>query len=322
MLNSPVVSVILPTFNRLPYLRCALDSVEGQTFRGFEVLVLDDGSTDGTYGFLEGYAPNFPFRWFSFRRKERSYLRNFGAHEAKGEFLAFLDDDDEWLPEKLEKQVKFLEQNPDVGLVYTRTKVIHREGGLHKKATALHKSLYDDQAKRGHRYSDLAYLTVMFTSTVMIRRSLFFHVGGYDEQFSAKEDLDLYLRCSLVSKIDCIGKEPLVFYRCHEGGLSNDLGEARIEVSQMNLRSIATTPGMDPEGKAKRAFLFNIAKYHYWAGRYSIAIEAIRGLVAESASYVLRPTHLLLAMKIIMRWGLHRLGVVGTEENYAPNRRS
>jgi glycosyltransferase involved in cell wall biosynthesis len=321
MLKSPVVSVIIPTFNRLPFLRCALGSVEGQTFLGFEVLVLDDGSTDGTYRFLEGYAPHFPFRWFSFQHQERSYLRNYGAHEARGEFLAFLDDDDEWLPEKLEKQVKFLEQNPDVGLVYTRTKVINSEGGLHKKTTALHKRLYDDQAKRGHRYSDLAYLTVMFTSTVMIRRSLLFNVGGYDEQYSAKEDLDLYLRCSLVSKIDCIGKEPLVYYRCHEGSSSNDLGDARIKVSQRHLRSIANTPEIDPEGKAKRAFLFNIAKYHYWAGRYSNAIEAIKRLAAESASYVLRPPHLLLVMKIIVRRGLCRLGEVGNEGKYAANRR-
>jgi len=316
------VSVIIPTFNRLPYLKCALRSVEEQTFRNFEVLVLDDGSTDGTVGFLRGYAPNFSFRWFSFQHKERSHLRNFGAHDAKGEFLAFLDDDDEWLPEKLEKQVKFLEQNPDVGLVYTRTKVINSEGDLRKKITTLHKKLYDDQAKRGHRYSDLAYLTVMFTSTVMIRRSLFLNVGGYDEQCPPKEDLDLYLRCSLVSRIDCICKEPLVFYRCHEGGSSDYLGDARIKVSQMHLRSIANTPGMDPEGKAKRAFLFNIAKYHYWAGRYSNAIETIKRLVAESVSYILRPSHLLLVTKIIMRWGLHRLGEVGTEENYAANRRS
>lgn len=316
------VSIIIPTFNRLPYLKCALRSVEGQAFRNFEVLVLDDGSTDGTVGFLRGYAPNFSFRWFSFQHKERSHLRNFGAHEARGEFLAFLDDDDEWLPEKLEKQVKFLEQNPDVGVVYTRTKVINSEGGLRKKTTTLHKKLYDDQAKRGHRYSDLAYLTVMFTSTVMIRRSLFFNVGGYDEQCPPKEDLDLYLRCSLVCRVDCICKEPLVFYRCHEGNSSNYLGDARIKVSQMHLRSIANTPEIDPEGKAKRAFLFNIAKYHYWAGRYSNAIETIKGLVAESASYILRPSHLLLVIKIIIRWGLHRLGEVGTKENYAANRPS
>ena len=321
-MNLCTVSIIIPTFNRLPYLKCALGSVEQQTFRDFEVLVLDDGSTDGTYEFLGGYSPNFSFRWFRFQHKERSYLRNFGAHEAKGEFLAFLDDDDEWLPEKLEKQVKFLGQNPDVGLVYTRTKAINSEGGLHKKITALHKRLYDDQAKRGHRYSDLAYLTVMFTSTVMIRRSLFFNVGGYDEQCPPKEDLDLYLRCSLVSRIDCTCKKPLVLYRCHDGSSSNYLGDARIRVSQMHLRSIASAPAIDPKGKARRAFLFNIAKYHYWAGRYSNAIEAIKRLAAESASYVLRPPHLLLVMKIILRWGLYRLREVGTERKYAANRRS
>lgn len=316
------VSIIIPTFNRLPYLRCALRSVEEQTFRNFEVLVLDDGSTDGTLEFLTGYAPKFSCRWFSFQHKERSHLRNFGAHEAKGEFLAFLDDDDEWLPEKLKKQVKFLEQNPDVGLVYTRTKAINSDGGLHKKITALHKRLYDDQAKRGHRYSDLAYLTIMFTSTMMIRRPLFFNVGGYDEQCPPKEDLDLYLRCSLVSRIDCIGEEPLALYRCHQGSSSKNLGDARIKVSQMHLRSIASAPAIDPEGKAKRAFLFNIAKYHYWAGRYSDAIEAIKRLTAESASYGLHPPHLLLVMRIILKWGLHRLREVGTERRYAANRRS
>ena len=80
----PRVSVVVPTFNRVGYLRSALLSVERQNYRDLELLVLDDGSTDGTLEFLRGYRPPFPFRWFSLQGKERSFLRNQGAREARG----------------------------------------------------------------------------------------------------------------------------------------------------------------------------------------------------------------------------------------------
>ena len=284
----PQVSVIIPTFNRIEYLRRALALVEAQTFRDFELLVLDDGSTDGTREFLAGYTPDFPFRWLAFDRCERSHLRNTGAREARGEYIAFLDDDDEWLPAKLEQQVDYLSQHPTAGLVYARTVVVNHEGVVDRRATAIHRRLYNDQARRGHRYADLAYHCVMFTSSVMVRRAVFFAAGGYDERYVEKEDLDLYLRISLVARIACVGAEPLVRYRVHEGGSAARLGEARVAVSKAHLRAIARDPGRDPDGAARRGLLFNIAKFHLYARRHRAALDALRTLCKESPSFLLR----------------------------------
>lgn len=303
----PTVSVITPTFNRCPFLRRALRSVEQQTFRDFELLVLDDGSTDGTVEFLDRYNPDFPFRWFKFDRKERSYLRNYAAQQATGRYLAFLDDDDEWLREKLERQVEFHSRNLEIEFSYTRTQVIDCDGLSDLKTTAIHEQLYDDQVKRGHRYSDLAYLTIIFTSTIMIRRSLFLNIGGYDERYTLKEDLDLYLRCALVSEMACVGEQPLVRYRVHDGDSSACLGNARIEVSHAHLRAIANDPARDPNGEARRAFLLSLAKYHYWADRYDKALEAVFTLARESCVFLVRQKHWWLVARIIGKWFLIKL---------------
>lgn len=301
-MSGPVVSVIITTFNRRRYLEEALKSVAGQTFRDFEVVVLDDGSDDGTVQVLSDYRADFPFSWSAFDRRERSYLRNVGAREAKGEYLAFLDDDDEWLPEKLAMQVEFMRRHRDVGLVYCRTEVIDAAGRADTMSTAGHRRLYDDQARRGHRYANLAYRTTMFTSAVVVRRSLLLGVGGFDERYVPKEDLDFYLRCSLASRIECVGRRPLVRYRSHPGGSAARLGEARIAVSRAHLEAIAADPGRDPDGSARRAFLLNVAMYQSWAGRHGDAISALGELGPEATAFLRAPRTWPLVGRVIVKW--------------------
>jgi len=301
----PAVSVIVPTCNRVAYLRSALLSVERQMFRDFELLVLDDGSSDGTLDFLRGYRPPFPFRWFGHQGKERSFLRNLGAREARGELLAFLDDDDEWMPEKLERQVEFLGRYPEIGLCHSRTVVIDAEGRESPQETALHRNLYVELCGRGHSYADLAYSCLMFTSTAVVRRSAFEKVGGYDERFCQKEDLDLYLRLSLVSTIGCVPKE-LVRYRSHPGGSGAGLGEAHIIVNQNHLEAIACDPARDLDHAAERALVFSTARCHYVAGRNAEALRTLGRMSPGSLAFLARPRHVLFmakaCVKLLLGW--------------------
>jgi glycosyltransferase involved in cell wall biosynthesis len=301
----PAISVVLPTLNRLSYLQAALASVERQTFQDFELLALDDGSSDGTLDFLGGYRPPFPFRWFGFQGKERSFLRNLGAWEAHGDLLAFLDDDDEWMPGKLERQVEFLSRHPEIGLCHTRTVVVDAEGRSEPRETALHRKLYANLCPRGHSYADLAYFCLMFTSTVVVRKSAFEKVGGYDERFRQKEDLDLYLRLSLVSTIGCVPEE-LVRYRAHPGGSGAGLGDAHIIVNEKHLEAIACDPARDPDHAAERALVFSTARCHYVAGRHADALRTLGRMPAGSLAFLARPRHVLLmaktCVKLLLGW--------------------
>lgn len=296
----PRVSVVVPTFNRAGYLESALLSVERQGYRDLELLVLDDGSTDGTLELLRGYRPPFPFRWFSFQGKERSFLRSRGAREARGELVAFLDDDDEWMPEKLNCQVEFLDQNPDVGLCHTRTVVVSADGPVEPRETAVHRKLYRKLCPRGHSYARLADSCLMFTSTVVVRKPVFEKAGGYDERFRQKEDLDLYLRVSLVSNIGCVPGE-LVRYRSHPGGSSAGLGEAHIVVNEYHLQAIASDPARDPDGTAQQALLFSTARCHYVSGRYAEALLTLARLPAGWLAFLAGPRHALFIAKALVK---------------------
>lgn len=301
----PRVSVVVPTYNRVGYLRSTLLSVEAQNYREVELLVLDDGSTDGTLEFLRDYRPPFPFRWFSLQGKERSILRNQGAWEARGELLAFLDDDDEWMPEKLDNQVEFLDQHPDVGLCHTRTVVIDAYGRVEPEETAAHRKFYKRLCSRGHSYADLAYDCLMFTSAILVRKRVFQSAGGYSNSIIPKEDLDFYLRVSRASKIGCVPEE-FVRYRSHPGGSSVGLGDAHIAVNERHLRAIALNPTRDPDDAAQRALLFSTARCHYVAGRHAAALKTLGRLPAGSLAFLARPQHVLFmakaCVKLLLGW--------------------
>ena len=126
MAVKPLVSVIIPTFNRLGFLKEAVESVEKQSCRDFELIIVDDGSTDSTGGYLKG----FPAKYI---RLEHSgfpgRVRNAGAKAAEGKYLAFLDSDDLWEPEKLARQIEYLAANPKIEICHTRELLILADCG-------------------------------------------------------------------------------------------------------------------------------------------------------------------------------------------------
>jgi glycosyltransferase involved in cell wall biosynthesis len=185
-LNKPLVTVIIPTYNRGWVVQEAIDSVLDQDFNDYELIVVDDGSDDNTREILGAYGKAITVLQQSNRGV--SAARNRGIAEAAGRLIAFLDSDDLWLPRKLTTQVKFFAENADA--VINQTQEIWIRNGVRV-----------NPKKRHHKFSGMIFerslaLCLVSPSAVMIKKSLFDAVGGFDEDLPACEDYDLWLRIS------------------------------------------------------------------------------------------------------------------------------
>jgi glycosyltransferase involved in cell wall biosynthesis len=211
-IKAPLVSVIIPAFNRGWCLREAVDSVLAQEFTDFELIVVDDGSTDGTAGLLE--VCRSEVRLLRQANRGVSAARNRGIAAARGQLIAFLDSDDLWLPRKLSTQVEFFRVHPDALIVQTEEKWVRKgrrvnPGKRHRK-------------RSGMIFEASLDLCLVSPSAVMVRRELFDRVGLFDEGLPACEDYDLWLRVSCCIPIHLIDI-PLIVKR---GGHADQLSRA------------------------------------------------------------------------------------------------
>ncbi len=190
----PHVSVIIPTYNRARYVTAAIDSVLAQTFTDYEIIVVDDGSTDNTKEVLQSYKDKIHYIYQP--NKGVSAARNTGIKAAKGEWIAFLDSDDEWLPEKLEMQMCDLRQYPGAVLSSTNVRFESPNTNLldHFKDCLCYSIAEPTYiAIPGNINFTTSYL---FTSTVVADRRSIVEVGMFCEHLTLFEDLDLWLRLS------------------------------------------------------------------------------------------------------------------------------
>jgi glycosyltransferase involved in cell wall biosynthesis len=206
----PVVSVVISTHNRAGLVGAAIESVLNQTFRDFEVIVVDDASEDDT----EKTVRSFRDARIRYIRhpvgKGDAATRNTGIRNATGEYIAFLDDDDEWLPEKLRLQVHFCEAGgPELGGVHTARWTIHTATGK-RSLTSLPGCSPDDLSRNR-----------ITTSSMLLRRRCVESVGLFDERFPCCSDFDLWIRISRQFSLGYI-KEPLVNYYVHGNSLSSN----------------------------------------------------------------------------------------------------
>jgi glycosyltransferase involved in cell wall biosynthesis len=184
--NRPLVSVIIPTYNRGWIIKEAIDSVMAQDFVGYELIVVDDGSTDNTPDILGAYGRDICVLRQS--NKGVSAARNHGIRASSGGLIAFLDSDDLWLPQKLSRQADFFDTHPQAMICQTEEQWIRNGARVNPK-------------KRHHKFSGMIFersleLCLVSPSAVMLRRSLFDTVGIFDESLPACEDYDLWLRVS------------------------------------------------------------------------------------------------------------------------------
>ncbi len=204
------ISVIIPAYNRTKYLPRVIESVLSQTFKPFEVIVVDDGSNDD----IKSVVLRYPVRYIYQKNSGVSSARNRGVKEAKGEWVAFLDSDDEWHRDKLKKQMEFHEKNPDTLFSHTFERWI-RDGSEIKYSKRLKKP-------EGFCFEENLSACKIAASSVVLHKSIFEDVGYFDESLRVCEDYEYWLRVSLKYKIGLI-KEKLVTKYAHDNQLSKSI---------------------------------------------------------------------------------------------------
>jgi len=218
------VSVIVPTYNRESFIVEALDSIAKQKFKPMETIVVDDGSTDRTKQLVQNH---FTFaRYIKTVHKGVSSARNIGISIASGKFIAFLDSDDIWYAEKLEKQMQFFEENPNC-------RIVHCNEEWRKNGRLVNQKRYHRKSGGDIFYDSLARC-VISPSGVIIRKDLLAEVGLFNEEFPACEDYDLWLRITSFEKVGFVDL-PLLIKR---GGHSDQLSQSVQNLDRFRIKSL------------------------------------------------------------------------------------
>lgn len=212
--NETKVSVIIPTYNSKKFLCAAIDSVLSQSYDNYEIVVVDDGSTDNTQQLMNEYIGNNKIRYIRQRNRGVSAARNLGATKSDGIYLCFLDSDDLFLKDNLRQKAKILDEDADICLVHADVQMISEEGNVLNEF---------NRGLSGYGlYKELLLwqrCVVPAPSSVMIRRDVFNKAGGWDENLSTAADQDLFIRISVMGKIERI-PTVLTYYRIVAGSMS------------------------------------------------------------------------------------------------------
>lgn len=201
-----MVSVVIPTHNRADLLPRAIKSVQAQTYQDLEIIVVSDGSTDNTKEVVEALSKeDSRIRFVEYHPgRGGNIARNTGIENAAGEYVAFLDDDDEFFPTKLEKQVAVMESDPEIGLVYTGVKILY----INEKVS---------YASKARNCGDLSREILLdnhigTTSTVMLKKEVIAKSGMFDVALKALQDFDLWIRVCQHCKVGVVPEELINYY--------------------------------------------------------------------------------------------------------------
>ena len=209
-----LVSVIVPVYNREKYVSLTLDSIIQQTYKNIEIIAVNDGSTDSSLTVLKNYEANHPKIITVIDQKNQGQVksRNTAILKSKGEFIAFLDSDDLWMPNKLEMQLPLF--NEQVGLVYSAIENIDKDG-------IVVGSVLCDESVTGDILPQLLIRNRMTGGTVVVKKVALDKIGLFDEAFSAAENWDLWIRICREYEARLVNM-PLVQYRIHPDNMSSD----------------------------------------------------------------------------------------------------
>lgn len=288
------VSVLISTYNRARYLPRAIDSALNQTYGNAEIIIADDGSTDETAGVCAGYRNRI--RYMRQDRSGLSQARQLALTNATGEYLAWLDDDDSWMPDKLERMVQYLEVHPHYGWAHSDAIEVDTKDNI------IHDSYLKQFGRlkmEGYVYKEMLSVCFPLTSTVIMKRSCLEKLGGFDPDENYGADVDFYLRCSLHYPIGIV-KEPLVKRLLHERGTER-ANNVYDEYSQISCRIpifervLDKNKNLSIEQKKETLAMLSSYRYRlgelYW-GEYDL--EACRRLFLQSMAWNKHSTRALL----------------------------
>lgn len=279
----PSVSIIVPAFNRIQFLKLAVGSVFAQTFSDWELIIADDGSNEETRQYLRDLEhPRVQVQWLP-HTGNPSMVRNAGAAAAGGRYLAFLDSDDEWAPEKLQKQIAALQARPQSRWSYTACRHIDEFGRLIPKRRPS-----ESMAPEGWIFEQLLTLQIgIAMPTVVAERNLFHEAGGFDEQQRFGEFHDLFLRLALRSEVVVV-REPLCSVRIHHEHYSSNEIENSAGWLQLYQKMAQITAGSKLRAHCVRMQAdasLSLARAHAGKGDYRAACATLAHALPFSWPY-------------------------------------
>lgn len=296
-----LVSVIIPTYNRADLIREALDSVFAQTYRNFEIVVIDDGSTDNTAEILRPLEEQGLLRYIYQKNAGEAAARNKGLFEAKGQYIAFLDSDDIFEPEKLEIQTAYLQKYPEIGLVHS--------GYIKFDNAGTNLGYRDTSWFSGSIYPQmlLYWTTLMAVDAVLIPKSVFEDVGLFNESLRTGPDLDMWRRIARRYPFGFINKS-LARIRVHSGNISGDKMSAAEGFTKYLNKAFEDDPALSARFK-QRAFskMYSSMAYNLLADESKQAMQAARLSANRAMGYdLLNPHGYIAFLSTLLGYGLRK----------------
>lgn len=256
----PLVSVIIPAFNCKDCIDRAIGSVLAQNYRPIEVIVVDDGSTDGTGEKVKTYGPSV--RLVPQDNTGPAAARNRGIGESNGEFIAFLDADDEWLPRRLERCMEPMLRDENVGMTYCWTFRQFPDG---------RRIIRNLRAEQQWSFPRILWRSALqHTSATICRRSVLGRVGCFDATLKTREDRDLWIRMSEESEVAAI-EEPLSIQHVREGSASRSTDDEQKRIDYFKI--VENALRRRPERYEPHRNTLYAEAYHYWGVRYYTALD-------------------------------------------------
>ena len=288
----PAVSVIVPAYNGAWCVARAIDSVIAQTFPDFELIVVDDGSTDDTAAVLNAYGDRL--RVVRKTNGGLSSARNAGIAAARGHHVAFLDADDWWLPDKLAFQVALMEANPELVFCSTAARIESPDGEV----------LGEWACGR----SPLSTLEAIFAanafvagsgSAVLARRDVFTRTGGFDEHLRSLEDIDMWMRLAAIGGYACV-PQPLTVILKRPGSMSGNLDVMRSAAIAVMRKNRPLLPRERRGGFWRHAYAGMLSDFAKWAWRSNRRRQAFGDALAGLCLSPLGRGRLLLGLLLAM----------------------
>ena len=281
----PLVSVIMPAYNSSAYIEASIQSVLEQDYEAIELIVVDDGSSDGTPELARAFGSRVQV--IEQKNSGPAAARNKGVSAARGELLAFVDADDIWLPGKARAQVRYLTEHPDIGIVFGRW--IRWDANPDGSFSAP-PAVVEDNAGcpvipqlSGWIYPELLLDSVVWIVSSMLRKPIWETLGGLDTTLRVGEDYDFFLRASRISKIDKLN-QTVAYYRIHQQSTTHVMRPEDYETRVIE-RALNDFGTKGPDGRPVATDLlndrlfelnFNHGYRHFYSGNPRIAVDAFK----------------------------------------------
>jgi len=284
---NPLVSIVITTYNYADYLRTCLDSVLVQTYENYEIIVINDGSTDHTDEVIAPYLKNERIKYIKQKNAGQTVAKNNGIRQSSGDFIAFLDADDYWMAEKLKKQLSLFATDQELGVVYTLASWVDENDNPRK--------INAPKPHRGWITNNMIIDNFVPFSSALVKKECFDKAGNFDESLDMGIDWELWLRISKYFKFAYVD-ERLIAYRVgHPGQMSKKQEKRQQQADFISERFVKQNPGLI----SKRALRKAEANTYKYRGDYYARIDKKKSLQYNFKSLVINPFQPRIYLRIL-----------------------